>query len=690
MSKIERGLLLARSQNNVYEGKFKQAGVFTDVILKEYAKLESPEFASLHRCSYGDNSHPNIIKMLDIDESDVNFVYLVLEKCDMNLSQYFEAVSNGTYTFDRAVKLSLIHQLIDGLAHIHSKDVIHADLKPTNIMVNVAADQSVTIKIADFGVSHYIPADRTHIKTDNAAGTWGYQVPESNVSVFESGSRLCKRADVFSLGILVHQILTGTHPFGNTPKEQQRAIYHISSEPSLDLTKLTPVEANFIKGCLQKHVINRPFISDLQRHPLTLSACKYNQLTSTALNADHCSIGDILRHMHDLIKTKIPLISALNCYKTNIPDNWLKKIPERYALEIERTISPRNYNYTVTSIFGLLTTIRNFSSHAQLTPLLQRQTPFEFFSKYVPDFIINVAFFIKDCFDIGTTGSHGIPSLYIYPDASYVPKASQVNSTPRSSVTHQPPTATPPPRITTPPTTTPPPRITTPPTTTPPPRITTPTPTIRRPPVQPFISVVAKQRLGKPSKTKVEFSNLPNGIDCHEFALFASKFGPIKPFRVKKPFSVRPETDGSSTGFVQYASHAFARKAVDQVNQNNISWPESNQVISCRIADSDDNFYDSLPCKSNCNSLYIKFLPYSISLSDFRDFVKRIKGTFERGQPTRLFDRGTAVNSFYKTGSVWFGGNERKLREAYERINVDGLTYKGTYVSASYFYDSQL
>ncbi|KAL0248328.1 hypothetical protein GEMRC1_003564 [Eukaryota sp. GEM-RC1] len=514
MTKIERGLLISRSQNNVYEGKFKQAGVFTDVILKEYAKLESPEFASLHRCSYGDNSHPNIIKMLDIDESDLNFVYLVLEKCDMNLSQYFEAVSKGTYTFDRGVKLSVIHQLIDGLAHIHSKDVIHADLKPANIMVNVAADQSVTIKIADFGVSHYIPADRTHIQTDNAAGTLGYQVPESDVSVFESGSRLCKRADVFSLGIIVHQILTGTHPFGNTPKEQQRAIYHISSEPSLDLTKLTPVEANFIKGCLQKHVINRPYISDLQRHPLTLSACKYNQLTSTALNADHCYVGDILRHMHDLIKTKFPLISALNCYRTNIPDNWLKKIPERYASEIEKTIGSTQYNDTVTSIFGLLTTIRNFSSHAQLTPLLQRQTPFEFFSKYVPDFIINVAFFIKDCFDIGTTGSHSIPSLYIYPDASYVPKGSQVNSTSCFNVHNEQESITPPPGISTPTSTFPP----------------------SRPPIKSPVTVPSGIPAARRSLTNVMFSDIPAGIDPHQLALFASKFGPIKPHCSKKAF----------------------------------------------------------------------------------------------------------------------------------------------------------
>ena len=109
---------------------------------------------------------------------------------------------------ERAIKLVL--RICQALEHIHSHGVIHRDLKPENIMV----DEHDNIKIIDFGISANSGARRiTFAKLTDTMGTPDYISPEQ-----VKGGRGDARSDVYALGVMLYEMLTGTAPFtGDNP-----------------------------------------------------------------------------------------------------------------------------------------------------------------------------------------------------------------------------------------------------------------------------------------------------------------------------------------------------------------------------------------------------------------------------------------------------------------------------------------
>ena len=116
--------------------------------------------------------------------------------------------------------LHFITQIVRALGHAHSRGIIHRDIKPQNIMV--LRDGSV--KVADFGIARIMSAAQNTM-TQEALGSVHYISPEQ-----ARGSHIDARADIYSAGVVLYEMLTGRLPFeGDTPVSV--AIQHISSMP---------------------------------------------------------------------------------------------------------------------------------------------------------------------------------------------------------------------------------------------------------------------------------------------------------------------------------------------------------------------------------------------------------------------------------------------------------------------------
>ena len=144
-------------------------------------------------------NHPNIVKIYQNGEID-GFPYIVMEYIDgVSLRSYVQA--------DKLLSpkniLKLIAQCADALTYAHKQNIIHRDIKPANILYNQSDDY---VKLTDFGTAK-IP-DSTRTIAGSLLGTPLYMSPEQL-----AGEPLDARSDLFSLGVTLYHLLTGSPPF---------------------------------------------------------------------------------------------------------------------------------------------------------------------------------------------------------------------------------------------------------------------------------------------------------------------------------------------------------------------------------------------------------------------------------------------------------------------------------------------
>ncbi len=158
-------------------------------------------------------NHPNIVTVHDFGESG-GFYFLLMEYVDgVNLRQAMEA---GRFTPAQA--LALVPKICEALQYAHDEGVLHRDIKPSNILL----DTRGRVKIADFGIAKLI-GDRTHDATLTASGavvgTPQYMAPEQ----LEHPQDVDQRADIYSLGVVFYEMLTGELPIGRFAPPSEKA-----------------------------------------------------------------------------------------------------------------------------------------------------------------------------------------------------------------------------------------------------------------------------------------------------------------------------------------------------------------------------------------------------------------------------------------------------------------------------------
>ena len=144
-------------------------------------------------------SHPNIVEMYDVGE-DNGLYYIVMDYIEgKTLKQLIK--KRGSLTLSEAIDIML--QLTDGISHAHDSYIIHRDLKPQNIMIC----EDGTIKITDFGIAMALNSTQL-TQTNSVMGSVHYLPPEQ-----ASGKGATIRSDIYSMGILFYELLTGSLPF---------------------------------------------------------------------------------------------------------------------------------------------------------------------------------------------------------------------------------------------------------------------------------------------------------------------------------------------------------------------------------------------------------------------------------------------------------------------------------------------
>ena len=183
-------------------------------------------------------THPRIIQIYDYGE-DPQWAYIVMEMVQgKTLAQHLAA--GDSYEVGEAGEI--VRQLLDGIGHAHSAGVVHRDIKPSNILIN----SDGRIKISDFGIARTEASPLT--QAGKVMGTLHYMSPEQFM-----GTQTDARADLYAIGVIAYELLTGRKPFtGDPPVMMQQVLNQMPENPSRANPKLAPLIDRVLQQSLAK------------------------------------------------------------------------------------------------------------------------------------------------------------------------------------------------------------------------------------------------------------------------------------------------------------------------------------------------------------------------------------------------------------------------------------------------------
>ena len=160
--------------------------------------------------------HPNIVESIDLVEDVVDGAYCVLEL--LHGPSLKRRLADGKLPVDSALRIGT--QIADALHAVHALDIVHRDLKPDNLILIERGGRGDFVKLIDFGVAQ--------ISQDDAGmpvGTAAYMAPEQ-----AAGERVDGRADIYALGVILFEMVTGEHPFPSS-SDNEYVLRHADDTP---------------------------------------------------------------------------------------------------------------------------------------------------------------------------------------------------------------------------------------------------------------------------------------------------------------------------------------------------------------------------------------------------------------------------------------------------------------------------
>jgi eukaryotic-like serine/threonine-protein kinase len=188
-------------------------------------------------------AHPNIVSIYDVGEED-GLYYIVMEYVDgQTLKQYIQ--QHAPVPVQEA--LDIMKQLTSAISHAHHNHIVHRDIKPHNILI----DSNGTVKITDFGIAMALSATSI-TQTNSVLGSVHYLSPEQ-----ARGGMANKKSDIYSIGIVMFELLTGRLPFSGE-SAVSIALKHLQSEtPSLK--RWNPQIPQSVENIVLKATAKDPF-----------------------------------------------------------------------------------------------------------------------------------------------------------------------------------------------------------------------------------------------------------------------------------------------------------------------------------------------------------------------------------------------------------------------------------------------
>ncbi|MBA2454332.1 MAG: serine/threonine protein kinase [Chloroflexia bacterium] len=162
-------------------------------------------------------NHPNVVQVHDYGRDD-DHVFIVMHYVSgLTLGEYVR----GQNRLSAAEIVRIVSQVLDGLGAIHRAGIVHRDIKPHNILL----EKDLTPKLTDFGVAYFAPA-LSLTQTGTTIGTAAYMAPEQ-----ATGEKLGPQADLYAVGIILYELLTGQLPFSG-PSPVQVMYQHVNEPPA--------------------------------------------------------------------------------------------------------------------------------------------------------------------------------------------------------------------------------------------------------------------------------------------------------------------------------------------------------------------------------------------------------------------------------------------------------------------------
>ena len=195
-------------------------------------------------------AHPNIIEIFDQGETPDGYVYLVMEL--LRGETLADLLEHGKVPLDRGLPIMI--QIARALARAHDLEVIHRDLKPENIFLARGPNDTDQVKLLDFGIARSMQDSRL-TGAGEVFGTPQYMAPERITSI-EAGPS----ADLYSLGVIIYEMVTGTFPFDATDITTY-FIKHLKEEPVSPKKHDPSIPSDLerlVMECLAKDAKDRP------------------------------------------------------------------------------------------------------------------------------------------------------------------------------------------------------------------------------------------------------------------------------------------------------------------------------------------------------------------------------------------------------------------------------------------------
>jgi tRNA A-37 threonylcarbamoyl transferase component Bud32 len=194
-------------------------------------------------------NHPHITQVFDFGRHEGRTPYIVMEYLE---GRTLREVLRREGPCEPQLAVTIMRQVCRAMAHAHAQGVVHRDLKPDNLML-LGANESVHVKILDFGIAQYASPPDTRLTPSGAVlGTSHYMSPEQT----RGDETLGAATDVYSLGVIFYEILSGLRPH---PGDSYAAVlFHLLTQPPVPLTQVMPSCPPELWEIIERCLCNNP------------------------------------------------------------------------------------------------------------------------------------------------------------------------------------------------------------------------------------------------------------------------------------------------------------------------------------------------------------------------------------------------------------------------------------------------